>query len=917
MSENSSNTLKLSTRLSLPLSYQQVLIHEIYDDDGLIILARGLGLLNIVANLLHSYNLPGCLTLVIGANGRQEELLKEMVDELAMSDNKIERKMFKIINNESGSADKRKLIYNKGGIFSVTSRILVVDLLTGIIDPVKISGIVALNAEKSNETSLEAFILKLFREKNRIGYIKAFSDNPEALSFGFFPLSDIMKTFFLKKCFLWPRFHVLVAESLESKKVDVIELDIPMTESMKDIQCAIIECIEICISGLKSANSGKIDVDNWNLENVLHKGFDKMIRRQLDLHWHRISQKTKQLVSDLETLRRILYYLLSYDCVSFYKILETMLIAESSSEIMKREQSPWLLLDAANTMFKLAKERVYKKVTSENISIQEPQISILPVLENQPKWFVLKQVMYEIEMEISLNPKLKESNDCMILIMCKSEYTCHQIQEYLRDFVSDGNSSDKADNNLNKSECSFLKVRFKEYLLWKQHFLNIKLDLNDNNTKLLTSNATSNNRINMVQQSRQFANKRRRMRGGSYSASNISIEYAHTFLKDDLNHNEVINNFCFQNEAIEFSKCSFDDNNDFKVFGLNDFIVISPYSDDMDDVTLKELKPKFIILYEPDPVIIRRIELYNSIYKNALLRVYFMYYGNSVEEQKYLASVRKEKDSFAALIKEKGNMALLLTQEGKNDESIESDFFKKTGTQIAKNINYMANEELPKIIVDSREFRNPLPSLLYSYHINIIPCQLTVGDYILSPSLCVERKSLKDLVSSLNSGRLYTQCEMMQQYYSTPILLIEFDQNKTFNFEPFTEITSNINTNNLQSKLVLLTIAFPKLRIIWSSGFYATCDIFVELKKNHSEPDPVKAASLGLRDDEDNAVIINQGPYDFLLSIPKISLENYKNIIYNVRNICDLSNLEEKQIIDLIGPESGKAVYSFFNKTVF
>ncbi|KAG5437732.1 hypothetical protein PCANB_000445 [Pneumocystis canis] len=869
MSENSSNTLKLSTRLSLPLSYQQVLIHEIYDDDGLIILARGLGLLNIVANLLHSYNLPGCLTLVIGANGRQEELLKEMVDELAMSDNKIERKMFKIINNESGSADKRKLIYNKGGIFSVTSRILVVDLLTGIIDPVKISGIVALNAEKSNETSLEAFILKLFREKNRIGYIKAFSDNPEALSFGFFPLSDIMKTFFLKKCFLWPRFHVLVAESLESKKVDVIELDIPMTESMKDIQCAIIECIEICISGLKSANSGKIDVDNWNLENVLHKGFDKMIRRQLDLHWHRISQKTKQLVSDLETLR-----------------------PESSSEIMKREQSPWLLLDAANTMFKLAKERVYKKVTSENISIQEPQISILPVLENQPKWFVLKQVMYEIEMEISLNPKLKESNDCMILIMCKSEYTCHQIQEYLRDFVSDGNSSDKADNNLNKSECSFLKVRFKEYLLWKQHFLNIKLDLNDNNTKLLTSNATSNNRINMVQQSRQFANKRRRMRGGSYSASNISIEYAHTFLKDDLNHNEVINNFCFQNEAIEFSKCSFDDNNDFKVFGLNDFIVISPYSDDMDDVTLKELKPKFIILYEPDPVIIRRIELYNSIYKNALLRVYFMYYGNSVEEQKYLASVRKEKDSFAALIKEKGNMALLLTQEGKNDESIESDFFKKTGTQIAKNINYMANEELPKLIV-----------------VNLgIHC-LLFGDYILSPSLCVERKSLKDLVSSLNSGRLYTQCEMMQQYYSTPILLIEFDQNKTFNFEPFTEITSNINTNNLQSKLVLLTIAFPKLRIIWSSGFYATCDIFVELKKNHSEPDPVKAASLGLRDDEDNA--------DFLLSIPKISLENYKNIIYNVRNICDLSNLEEKQIIDLIGPESGKAVYSFFNKTVF
>lgn len=53
------------------------------------------------------------------------------------------------------------------------------------------------------------------------------------------------------------------------------------------------------------------------------------------------------------------------------------------------------------------------------------------------------------------------------------------------------------------------------------------------------------------------------------------------------------------------------------------------------------------------------------------------------------------------------------------------------------------------------------------------------------------------------------------------------------------------------------------------------------------------------------------------MSIPKISLENYKNIIYNVENICDLSNLKEKQIIDLIGVEPGKAVYSFFNKTIF
>ena len=31
---------------------------------------------------------------------------------------------------------------------------------------------------------------------------------------------------------------------------------------------------------------------------------------------------------------------------------------------------------------------------------------------------------------------------------------------------------------------------------------------------------------------------------------------------------------------------------------------------------------------------------------------------------------------------------------------------------------------------------------------------LQVGDYILTPDVCVERKSVSDLIGSLNSGRL-------------------------------------------------------------------------------------------------------------------------------------------------------------------
>lgn len=66
----------------------------------------------------------------------------------------------------------------------------------------------------------------------------------------------------------------------------------------------------------------------------------------------------------------------------------------------------------------------------------------------------------------------------------------------------------------------------------------------------------------------------------------------------------------------------------------------------------------------------------------------------------------------------------------------------------------------------------------------ILPAQCgQIGDYILTPDICVERKSISDLIGSLNSGRLYTQCIQMTRHYKKAILLIEFDQNKPFHLQ--------------------------------------------------------------------------------------------------------------------------------------
>eukprot|EP00959_Pyramimonas_sp_CCMP1952_P259634 5428580-Pyramimonas_sp.AAC.1 len=62
-----------------------------------------------------------------------------------------------------------------------------------------------------------------------------------------------------------------------------------------------------------------------------------------------------------------------------------------------------------------------------------------------------------------------------------------------------------------------------------------------------------------------------------------------------------------------------------------------------------------------------------------------------------------------------------------------------------------------KLVVDIREFMSPLPAVLHAAGLELSPMTLEVGDYVLSPEICVERKAVPDLISSLNSGRLYNQ----------------------------------------------------------------------------------------------------------------------------------------------------------------
>lgn len=788
-------------------------------------------------------------------------------------------------------------------------------------------------------TSIEAFIIRIYRQMNKAGFLKAFSDDPLPFTTGFAPLASMMRNLFLRKPSLWPRFHVTVAKSLEGrKKAEVIELEVPMTDGMRDIQNAIVECVQVSINELRRADTG-LELDDWELDSALHRSFDIIVRRQLDPIWHRVSYKTRQMVNDLSILRSILHALLTYDAVSFNKYLDTILAAHQPPPGSNRQnQSPWLFLDAANTIFETAKRRVY---TGKPVDGEAPGASgalpdsLRPVLEEQPKWAVLADVLEEIERDVYFNPGLRDDSNGTTLIMCSDQGTCRQLKEYLQNMhVFPSKTEEEDDDEMNEdaevkpSATFIMRRKLRNYLNWKRDFARVSASLFTENQKALEG-FTDQKGANGYR-GKGPPNKRRRVRGGSAAAAgggrsvNSSMQIAEdkesqvASLLAEIQPNEGDGA-----QKDEIAVDSLDDMEDyFELYDMNDLVVVHPYDGDMDEHVLEEVRPRYVVMYEPDAAFIRRVEVYRSSHDDRNVRVYFMYYGGSVEEQRYLSAVRREKEAFTRLIKEKGNMALTFTLDGAAPSDPQEQFLRTVNTRIAGGGRLAATAEPPRIVVDVREFRSSLPSLLHGRSNIVVPCLLTVGDYVLTPDICVERKSVRDLISSFKNGRLFNQAETMLQHYKYPMLLIEFDQNKSFTLDSFgTDHTTSLikadNPQDLQSKLALLTLAFPRLKIIWSSSPYQTAEIFDELKKQQEEPDPIKAVQIGLVAGEDPSdQSFNQTPQDMLRAVPGITAKNLPRITLEVNNIAEVSSLTEAELEPMIGKEAGRQVHRFFNRSV-
>lgn len=1052
-------------------AYLMEAFEELYHEDGLAVLGRGLGTMLLLATFVRFYADPG-------PNGHaalvREEQQNERLEQTASASSQApmpaagatpplvfvlglkdsERKALVStlldwgtppdllpteVTNESGQGKDRETMYKRGGVFLITSRILIVDLLTQVANPRDIEGILVAHAENVTEQSTDAFILRIYRTQKQWiasggagngssslistatagmpdavravsrtsalspsahGFVKAFTDNCDALMAGFAKVDKILKSLHVRRLYLYPRFHDIVASELEQCPPYVDELHQQLTPAMKEIQNAIAAAVQVCIREIKKSTS----LIEWSssdltLENCVTTNFDMQISRQLEHDWHKLSPQTKQLVNDLRTLRTLFQYLIHYDCISFYKLINSIKTASAGA----RHPSMWILDASGDIIFSKARERIFKVTRPKPTKrVPNPVARLKPVLEENPKWRLLSQVVTEIRNDW---PERQEhhrhtgrvgtAGGARVLIMVKDERTLDSIRTYLIE-----------------GKERIMTLRWVRYLE----------QINDR-SRAVARNAGGSSAIS--EESRLLLEEEGRARNFLFGAEADRSEHAGakrkqpTFVPDwkrkqrriateksrgdrtmqaeDLQRRAVLDealqeteqdllagtgyNVKATNQRDIDSSSSSDDYSDeedelpYKVGTLDELrLVIRTYSSiegDQTNLMLDDIKPDYVVLYDAEPAFVRSLEMYAStsaaaaaiaadkappkeigdktspsvagtdISKHDRLRVFFMLFEASSEEKNFLKALEREQKAFERLIQHKKTMPMPLNTVNTATQEIQLAMGGAAGSYAGGSLplsmdtrtgrgKSILSQQRREICVDVREFRSALPSILHQGGMRLAPATLTVGDFVLSKVHCVERKSISDLFGSFASGRLYTQAEAMCKHYKCPILLIEFDPSKSFCLQSGNEIGGDIRSDAVCSKMSILALHFPKLRILWSRSPHETLRLFKTLKENHDEPDIEKAIEIGSNEsldallgmdqsqeaedgEEENE--INEAARDMLLRLPGITVQNARIIMAHCDTIADLAEMSRDELKRLIGPLSGQKLFTFFRQS--
>ena len=125
-----------------------------------------------------------------------------------------------------------------------------------------------------------------------------------------------------------------------------------------------------------------------------------------------------------------------------------------------------------------------------------------------------------------------------------------------------------------------------------------------------------------------------------------------------------------------------------------------------------------------------------------------------------------------------------------------------------------------RVVADERERASGVPDELSKLNVRVYFSRLPVADYVLNPEIAVERKSVRDLVSSVYDSRLFYQAAKISAAYAKPFLLVEGDSKEVEGLAK--------NLKSFYGAIANVTLAYG-LRVLYTANQKETAMAIAEL----------------------------------------------------------------------------------------
>ena len=631
-----------------------------------------------------------------------------------------------------------------------------------------------------------------------------------------------------------------------------------------------IEALFLDLENVKSILKG---IDSFDL-NIIFFNFKKLQRKSDDRFsiFSYLDSETEQIINNINNLLKN----------SIYKIESRNNISEDDKILIKK------FLD----------DKIIKDLNVNENFVEEKLFSYQIILNENIFDFIYKKYNQLIDILLKLDKEKKEN----ILIIVKNDITKNNIKQILiSKFI------------LNDNFHSFFISKMGRILFSKEEFLK--------RIKTISNNQSISN-IYIEQLMLHFLSYKILISRDEKNENNFEkILQNSDSIKKDLLPSEIAE-LLTEEDYAKFDETFYNEDNIIKnkhieILTLNH----KNFSENSIELknTLNGRNYHKIILFNTMIDILRFLECFIIENESSINSIINLNVINSYSFNSQISLIKYEFDTFVQNITfQKEYIEISNKKENENGNNIEK---KK-------------KEHISNILIDDREIHASTPFYLYQQGFNINIARLEVGDYILSNSVCVERKSIStgDIFQSLITSHLTDQIIKMINYYEFIVLLLEFE-----NFEDITTIIHNghlFNQNELYRKFLGLKnikndSENNKIILIWSLSPKMTAEIFMNLKRKYNDQflDIQKCINMNKikkKQKKQNLKDINEieekkerimiSLLKFLLRIDGIDNSNIKSIFNSFKNLNEFIQLPKEQLYEKFGRINGNKINLYINK---